>query len=244
VLCLILKHIKPNLLPKVNKTKLLTTIKVIKEHLRTNFFFNKKPFYSYIRNLTNEYQHGNIKKPIYRNFEYKLLLTLLNIKTAQTILLLGEDKIGKLTFLEGLTEYLKKNRLRRLKHIFLLDLHFLYYQTNTKIKFIITLIDIIKRVNKDQQKLLCFKNLQNLNFIKNLLKPLIHKTITSILIINLFDYNKYINEQKNIFKEFKILRLKELTITQTLKVVKFKRLYFETTYNILISNTILRIAIK
>ena len=206
--------------------------------------------------LTQKARDGKIDTVIGRTAEIERLIQILNRRTKNNPVLLGEPGVGKTAIAEGFALRIAKGELPPKflqKKVFLLDMTGLVAGTQFRGQFEARMKAIINEVIQDGNVILVIDEIHNLvgagdaqNAMNaaNILKPaLASGQIQIIGTTTLEEYRKYIEKDAALERRFQPITVDEPSTVETVEIIKGLRPHYEAYHNVFISDEIVEDAV-
>ena len=218
----------------------------------------KYPYLSkFSTSITDEARRGETDPIVGRDKEIERVMQILNRRTKNNPVLLGEPGVGKTAIAEGLAQRIaqKKVPVKLLhKDIRLLDMTGLVAGTQFRGQFEGRMKGILNEVTKAKNIILVIDEIHNLigagdaqNAMNaaNILKPALAKgTIQIIGTTTLEEYRKYIEKDSALERRFQPVIVDEPSPEETIEILKGLRPVYEEYHNVSISDAVLEEAVR
>ena len=206
-------------------------------------------------NLTQKAKAGKIDRVIGRDKEVMRIMQILNRRTKNNPVLLGEPGVGKTAIAEGLAlRIVEKQVPIKLydKEIFLLDFAALVAGTQFRGQFEARLKALLDEVKKDGNIVLVIDELHNIvgagnaegaMNAANILKPALARGEIQIIgATTLEEYRKHIEKDSALERRFQPVMVDEPTIEETIEIIQGIREYYEEYHNVTIPDDVVKSA--
>ena len=230
---------------KRNKTKVLD--KKQKE--------KKKFLEMYGTNINDKAKENKIDRVIGRNKEIERTIQILNRRTKNNPVLVGEPGVGKTAIAEGLAlKIINKEVPPKLfdKEIYLLDLTSIVAGTQFRGQFESRMRSLIKEASDAENVILVIDELHNIMGAgeaegamnaANILKPALAKgQIQVIGATTLKEYRKHIEKDSALERRFQPVMVDEPSIDETIEILKGIKDYYEDYHKVIIPESIIKTA--
>ncbi len=218
----------------------------------------KYPYLSkFSTSITDEARRGETDPIVGRDNEIERVMQILNRRTKNNPVLLGEPGVGKTAIAEGLAQRIaqKKVPVKLLhKDVRLLDMTGLVAGTQFRGQFEGRMKGILNEVTKAKNIILVIDEIHNLigagdaqNAMNaaNILKPALAKgTIQIIGTTTLEEYRKYIEKDSALERRFQPVIVDEPSPEETVEILKGLRPVYEEYHNVSISDAVLEEAVR
>ena len=206
--------------------------------------------------LTQKARDGQIDTIVGRTREIERLIQILNRRTKNNPVLLGEPGVGKTAIAEGFALRIARGELSpkfQQKKVFLLDMTGLVAGTQFRGQFEARMKAIINEVIADGNVILVIDEIHNLvgagdaqNAMNaaNILKPaLASGQIQIIGTTTLEEYRKYIEKDAALERRFQPILVEEPSPAEAVEIIKGIRPHYEAYHNVFISDEIVEEAV-
>lgn len=213
------------------------------------------PMYS--TDLTEKAQNGKIDTIVGRDREIERMIQIVNRRTKNNPVLIGEAGVGKTAIAEGLAlRIAQKNVPGKLldKKVFLLDLTAMVAGTQFRGQFEGRMKGLIDEVKKDGNIILVIDEVHNIMGAgeaegsmnaANILKPALSRgEIQVIGATTLKEYRKYIEKDSALERRFQPVFVNEPSVSETVDILKGIRPHYEEYHKVRISDSIIEDATK
>lgn len=200
-------------------------------------------------NLTEKARRGEIDNVVGRTLEIDRLMQILNRRTKNNPVLLGEPGVGKTAIAEGFALMIAREQVPiklRGKEVYLLDMTGLVAGTQFRGQFEARMKAIISEVTAAKNVILVIDEIHNLvgagdaqNSMNaaNILKPaLANGSIQLIGTTTLDEYRKYIEHDPALERRFQPIIVDEPSAAEAIEILKGIREHYETYHNVKISD--------
>ncbi len=207
-------------------------------------------------NLTDRAAHGEIDTVVGRSREIDRLMQILNRRTKNNPVLLGEPGVGKTAIAEGFALLIAQGRVPvklRDKEVYLLDMTGLVAGTQFRGQFEARMKAIINEVTSAGNVILVIDEIHNIMGAgdaqgsmnaANILKPaLANGSLQVIGTTTLEEYRKYIEKDSALERRFQPIIVDEPSTEETIEILKGIRPHYEQYHNVLISDEIIEDAV-
>lgn len=217
----------------------------------------KKALDVYGMNLTQKASSGAIDRVVGRNFEIDRVVQILNRRTKNNPVLLGEPGVGKTAIAEGLAMRIFERKVPPKlfdKEVYLLDFTALVAGTQFRGQFESRLKGIIEEVKALGNVILVIDELHNIvgagdadgaMSAANILKPALARgEIQVVGATTLNEYRKHIEKDSALERRFQTVIVDEPSIEDSIEIIKGIRDYYETYHHVEITDEIVEAAVK
>ncbi len=216
----------------------------------------KRKFLStYGTNLTAKAKNGEIDKVIGRDTEMARVAQILNRRTKNNPVLIGEPGVGKTAIAEGLALKIAEGDVPAKlldREIYLLDMAAMVAGTQFRGQFESRLKSLINEVKALGNIILVIDEVHILTKAGdaegamnagNILKPALSRGEIQIIgATTLDEYRKYIEKDSALERRFQSVLVEEPSVDETIEILKGIREYYEAYHNVKISDEIIRCA--
>lgn len=212
---------------------------------------------AYCTDLTKKARENQLDRIIGRDKEIERVIQILSRRSKNNPCLIGEPGVGKTAVAEGIAQRIVNSNVpfRLLdKEIFLLDLTALVAGTQFRGQFESRVKGLIDEVKKSQNIILFIDEVHTIvgtgdsegsMSAANILKPSLSRGEIQVIGATTFDeYRKYIEKDSALERRFQPITINELTMEETINVLKGIREYYENHHHVKISDEIITIAAK
>lgn len=216
----------------------------------------KKYLDMYGTNLTEKAKDGNIDCVIGRNREIDRVVQILNRRTKNNPVLIGEPGVGKTAIAEGLAVRISEKQVPAKlfnAEVYLLDLTGIVAGTQFRGQFESRMKGIIEEAKSLGNIILVIDELHNIMGAgeaegamnaANILKPALAKgEIQVIGATTLNEYRKNIEKDTALERRFQPVIIDEPTVEETIEILKGIRHYYENYHRVKISDEVIRSAV-
>ncbi len=217
----------------------------------------KKALDVYGMNLTKKAELGEIDRVIGRNFEIDRVVQILNRRTKNNPVLLGEPGVGKTAIAEGLAMRIFERKVPPKlfdKEVYLLDFTALVAGTQFRGQFEARLKGIIEEVKELGNVILVIDELHNIvgagdadgaMSAANILKPALARgEIQVVGATTLNEYRKHIEKDSALERRFQTVIVDEPSIEDSIEIIKGIKDYYEKYHHVKITDEIIEVAVK
>ncbi len=208
-------------------------------------------------NITKQAQEGKLDPVIGREKEESRIISILNRRTKNNPVLIGEPGVGKTAIIEGLAQRIVAEHVPEMllnKKVLILDLAGVVAGTKYRGEFEERLMNIIREAKADKNAILFIDELHNLVGTgaaegaidaANILKPALSRgEIQVIGATTLDEYRKYIEKDAALERRFQPILVAEPTVEETLKILQGVRSKFEEYHKVKITDDALEEAAR
>ncbi len=209
----------------------------------------------YATNLTEKAANNLIDRVIGRAVEIERVVQILNRRTKNNPVLIGEPGVGKTAIAEGLAVKIAAkevpNKLLK-KEVYLLDLAALVAGTQFRGQFESRIKGVIEEAKKRGNIIFVIDELHNIVAAgdaegamgaANILKPALAKgEIQVIGATTLEEYRKHIEKDSALERRFQPVMVEEPTVEDTIEIIKGIKDYYEAHHKVKITDEIIRTA--
>ncbi len=209
---------------------------------------------SYGINLTSKAREGKIDKLIGRGIEIERMTQILNRRTKNNPVLIGEPGVGKTAIAQGLAlKIAEKDAPAKLlnKEIYQIDMTAMVAGTQFRGQFEARMKSLIEECKTAGNIILVFDEIHNIvgaggdvehtMNAANILKPaLSNGDIQIIGTTTLKEYRKYIEKDAALERRFQMVLVEEPTIAQTIDIIKGIKTYYEDYHHVKVSDDLIR----
>ncbi len=207
-------------------------------------------------NMTDQARRGEMDTIVGRDAEIDRLMQILNRRTKNNPVLIGEPGVGKTAIAEGLAQRIANGQVPvklMTKEVFWLDMTALVAGTQFRGQFEARMKAIINEVQADGNIILVIDEVHNLvgagdaqNSMNaaNILKPALAKGKLQIIgTTTLDEYRRYIEKDSALERRFQPIIVDEPTPEDTLEIIKGIRPQYEAYHNVSISDEVIEDAV-
>ena len=221
---------------------------------KKNWFKKKrKHLDTYGINLTNKANQKELDKVVGRNKEIDRVVQILNRRTKNNPILIGEAGVGKTAIAEGLAVRIAEKQVPEKlfnAEVYLLDLTAVVAGTQFRGQFEGRMKSIIEEAKESGNIILVIDEVHNIMGAgevqggsmnaANILKPSLAKgEIQVIGVTTLEEYRKYIEKDAALERRFQPVLVEEPSIDETIEILKGIRGYYEEYHKVKISDEII-----
>lgn len=218
----------------------------------------KKYLDTYGTNLTNKAKNHEVDKIIGRNREIDRVVQILNRRTKNNPILIGEPGVGKTAIAEGLAVRIAERQVPAKlfdAEVYLLDLTAIVAGTQFRGQFEGRMKAIITEAQECGNVILVIDEVHNIMGAgevhggvmnaANILKPALAKgEIQVIGATTLEEYRKHIEKDSALERRFQPVLVDEPTVEETIEILKGIKGYYEDYHRVKISDEVLEMAAK
>lgn len=232
-----------------------------KSNVKTkNNFMKKKRKYldMYGTNLTKKATNKKVDRVIGRNREIDRVMQILNRRTKNNPILIGEPGVGKTAIAEGLAVRIAEKEVPAKlfgAEVYLLDLTAVVAGTQFRGQFEGRMKSIIDEARKSGNIILVIDEIHNIigageaqggaMNAANILKPALAKgDIQVIGATTLEEYRKYIEKDSALERRFQPVLVEEPDIEETIEILKGIKGYYERYHQVVITDEVIESAVK
>ncbi|MBU3091577.1 ATP-dependent Clp protease ATP-binding subunit [Clostridium sp. CM028] len=221
---------------------------------KKNWFKKKrKNLDTYGINLTNKANQNGVDKVVGRDKEIDRVVQILNRRSKNNPILIGEAGVGKTAIAEGLAvRIVEKQVPEKLfnAEVYLLDLTAVVAGTQFRGQFESRMKSIIEEAKENGNIILVIDEVHNIMGAgevqggamnaANILKPALAKgEIQVIGVTTLEEYRKYIEKDAALARRFQPVLVEEPSIAETIEILKGIRGYYEEYHKVKISDEVI-----
>ena len=212
---------------------------------------------TYASNLNLKVKEGKIDKIIGRDKEIKRMIQILNRRTKNNPVLIGEPGVGKTAIAQGLAYKIEKREVPPKlisKKIYLLDMASVVAGTQFRGQFEARVKGIIDECKRDKDIILVIDEIHsivgygdqdNSTNAANILKPsLSNGDIQIIGTTTLDEYRKYIEKDSALERRFQPIIVEEPSIDDAIDIIKGIKKYYEDFHFVKISDSLIEKLVK
>lgn len=218
----------------------------------------KKFLDTYGTNLTEKAKNNEVDRVIGRNREIDRVIQILNRRTKNNPILIGEPGVGKTAIAEGLAVRIAEKQVPTKLYdaeVYVLDLTAVVAGTQFRGQFESRMKSIIDEAKKYGNIILVIDEVHNiigagdaqggaLN-AANILKPALSKgDIQVIGATTLDEYRKYIEKDSALERRFQPVLVEEPTIEESIEILKGIKKYYEDYHKVRIPDDVIESAVK
>lgn len=217
----------------------------------------KKMLETYGLNLSAKAAQGLVDKVVGRDAEIDRVVQILNRRTKNNPVLLGEPGVGKTAIAEGLAMRIYEKRVPPKlfdREVYLLDFTAIVAGTQFRGQFEARLKSLIEEVKSLGNIILVIDELHNIvgagdaegaMSAANILKPALARgEIQVVGATTLSEYRKHIEKDTALERRFQTVIVDEPSIEDSIEILKGIREYYEKYHSVKISDDIIRAAVK
>jgi len=249
--------------PKEEKEKNSSRASKVEEKSKSkpkNSLFKKKRKYldMYGTNLTIKAKSQKVDKVVGRNREIDRVIQILNRRTKNNPILIGEPGVGKTAIAEGLAVRIAERQVPAKlfdAEIYVLDLTAIVAGTQFRGQFEGRMKSIIEEAKEDGNIILVIDEVHNIigageaqggaMNAANILKPALAKgEIQVIGATTLEEYRKHIEKDSALERRFQPVLVEEPTIEETIQIIKGIKSYYEDYHKVKISEEVVEVAVN
>lgn len=232
-----------------NSTKTKTSDKKVQK--------KKKYLDMYGSNLIDKAKEGKIDKVIGRNREIDRVVQILNRRTKNNPVLIGEPGVGKTAIAEGLAVRIAEKSVPSKLHnseVYLLDMTSVVAGTQFRGQFESRMKGIIEEAKSFGNIILVIDELHNIMGAgeaegamnaANILKPALSRgEIQVIGATTLNEYRKHIEKDSALERRFQPIIVDEPSIEETIEILTGIKYYYEEYHRVKIGDDVIRVAVN
>jgi ATP-dependent Clp protease ATP-binding subunit ClpC len=220
---------------------------------------NKRKFLdSYGVNLTEKAQNNELDRVIGRSREIDRVIQILNRRTKNNPILIGEAGVGKTAIAEGLAVRIAEKQVP-LKlfdsQVYLLELTSIVADTQFRGQFEARMKGIIEEARDSKNVILIIDEVHNIigagsaeagaMNAANILKPALAKGEIQVIGATTIDeYRKCIEKDSALERRFQPVFVEEPTIDETIEIIRGIRHYYENYHKVIIPDEIIETAVR
>src|SRR5512146_1919336 len=202
--------------------------------------------------LTGEARDGKLDPVVGRDNQIRRLITILNRRTKNNPVLIGEPGVGKTAIVEGLAQRIVAEEVPDSlldKRIITLDLAGMIAGTKYRGEFEERLKKVISELEKENRAIVFIDELhlivgagaaEGAMDAGNILKPALARgKLQMIGATTTGEYTKYIEKDAALERRFQPIQVPETTFSETLAILKGLRKHYETFHNVSLSDEVL-----
>jgi len=202
--------------------------------------------------LTSEARHGKLDPVVGRDNQIRRLITILNRRTKNNPVLIGEPGVGKTAIVEGLAQRIVSEDVPDSlidKRIITLDLAGMIAGTKYRGEFEERLKKVISELEKESRAIVFIDELhlivgagaaEGAMDAGNILKPALARgKIQLIGATTTAEYTKYIEKDAALERRFQPIQVPETTPSETLAILKGLRKHYEAFHGVTLSDEVL-----
>ncbi len=229
-------------------------VKTSNKDKETNKEKKRKTLEAFGTNLTKKAREGKIDKLIGRDAEIERMTQILNRRTKNNPVLIGEPGVGKTAIAQGLAlRIVAQDVPAKLldKEIYQIDMTAMVAGTQFRGQFEARMKSLIQECKGNGNIILVFDEIHNIvgaggdtehtMNAANILKPaLSNGEIQVIGTTTLKEYRKYIEKDAALERRFQSIIVEEPTIDQTIEIMKGIKNYYEEYHHVKVSDNLIR----
>src|SRR5659263_88735 len=241
---------KDQYIGKDNKNNTKTKVQEKRNNKKRKFLSN------YGNNLTEQAKYNKLDRVIGRNKEIDRVVQILNRRTKNNPVLLGEPGVGKTAIAEGLAVRIVEGQVPAkllTSEVYLLDLTSMIAGTQFRGQFEARMKGVLEEVKAAGNIILVIDELHNIvgagdaegaMNAANILKPSLAKGEIQIIgATTLDEYRKHIEKDSALERRFQPVIVDEPSIADTIEILKGIRGYYETYHKVKLSDEIIEAAV-
>lgn len=209
-------------------------------------------------NLTDKAAHGEIDRIVGREREIERVVQILNRRTKNNPVLIGEPGVGKTAIAEGLAVRIVNKQVPArffTTEIYLLDLAAVVAGTQFRGQFEARMKSILKEARENGNIILVIDELHNIMGAgdaeggamnaANILKPALARGEVQVIgATTLDEYRKYIEKDAALERRFQPVLVDEPTVAESIEILKGIKNYYEDYHHVRISDEVIEYAVK
>lgn len=209
-------------------------------------------------NLTEKAQNNELDRVVGRNREIDRVIQILNRRTKNNPILIGEAGVGKTAIAEGLAVRIAEKQVPPKLHdtqIYLLELTSIVADTQFRGQFEARMKGIIEEAGEAKNVILIIDEIHNIvgagsaetgaMNAANILKPALAKgEIQVIGATTIEEYRKCIEKDSALARRFQPVFIEEPTVDETIDIIRGIRHYYENYHKVIIPDEIIEAATK
>ena len=213
----------------------------------------RKHLDTYGINLTNKANQNGVDKVVGRHKEIDRVVQILNRRSKNNPILIGEAGVGKTAIAEGLAVRIAEKQVPEKlfnAEVYLLDLTAVVAGTQFRGQFEGRMKSIIEEAKESGNIILVIDEVHNIMGAgevqggsmnaANILKPALAKgEIQVIGVTTLEEYRKYIEKDAALERRFQPVLVEEPSIAETIEILKGIRGYYEEYHKVIISDEVI-----
>ena len=217
----------------------------------------KKMLETYGLNLSDKAAQGLVDKVVGRDAEIERVVQILNRRTKNNPVLLGEPGVGKTAIAEGLAMRIYEKKVPPKlfdREVYLLDFTAIVAGTQFRGQFEARLKSLIEEVKSLGNIILVIDELHNIvgagdaegaMSAANILKPALARgEIQVVGATTLSEYRKHIEKDTALERRFQTVIVDEPSIEESIEILKGIREYYEQYHSVKITDEIISAAVK
>lgn len=209
-------------------------------------------------NLTDKAQNNGIDRVVGRQREIDRVIQILNRRTKNNPILIGEAGVGKTAIAEGLAVRIAEKQVPIKLYdaqVYLLELTSVVADTQFRGQFEARMKGIIEEAREAKNVILIIDEVHNIigagsaengaMNAANILKPALAKGELQVIGATTIDeYRKYIEKDSALERRFQPVFVEEPTVDETIEIIRGIRHYYENYHKVIISDEIIESAVK
>ena len=221
---------------------------------KTNKEKKRKTLEAFGTNLTQKAREGKIDKLIGRDAEIERMTQILNRRTKNNPVLIGEPGVGKTAIAQGLAlRIVAQDVPAKLldKEIYQIDMTAMVAGTQFRGQFEARMKSLIQECKDNGNIILVFDEIHNIvgaggdtehtMNAANILKPALSNCEVQVIgTTTLKEYRKYIEKDAALERRFQSIIVEEPTIDQTIEIMKGIKNYYEEYHHVKVSDNLIR----
>lgn len=214
----------------------------------------RKTLEAFGTNLTKKAREGKIDKLIGRDAEIERMTQILNRRTKNNPVLIGEPGVGKTAIAQGLALRIAVQDVPAKlldKEIYQIDMTAMVAGTQFRGQFEARMKSLIQECKDNGNIILVFDEIHNIvgaggdaehtMNAANILKPALSNGEVQVIgTTTLKEYRKYIEKDAALERRFQSIIVEEPTIDQTIEIMKGIKNYYEEYHHVKVSNNLIR----
>ncbi|MBC2580873.1 ATP-dependent Clp protease ATP-binding subunit [Clostridium sp. DJ247] len=218
----------------------------------------RKNLDTYGTNLTDKAKMKNVDKVVGRHREIDRVIQILNRRTKNNPILIGEPGVGKTAIAEGLAVRIAEKQVPAKlcnTEVYLLDLTAIVAGTQFRGQFEGRMKAIIEEAKEDGNIILVIDEVHNIigageaqggaMNAANILKPALARgEIQVIGATTLEEYRKHIEKDSALERRFQPVLVEEPTTEETIEILKGIKNYYEDYHKVIISDKVIEAAVN
>jgi ATP-dependent Clp protease ATP-binding subunit ClpA len=213
---------------------------------------------TYGTNLTSKAEGGGVDRVIGRHREIDRVIQILNRRTKNNPILIGEPGVGKTAIAEGLAVRIAEKQVPEKlfdAEVYLLDLTAIVAGTQFRGQFEGRMKSIIEEARDNGNIILVIDEVHNIigageaqggaMNAANILKPALARgEIQVIGATTLEEYRKHIEKDSALERRFQPVMVEEPTLEESIEILKGIRHYYELYHQVIITDEVIEAAVK
>ena len=214
----------------------------------------RKTLEAFGTNLTKKAREGKIDKLIGRDAEIERMTQILNRRTKNNPVLIGEPGVGKTAIAQGLALRIAAQDVPAKlldKEIYQIDMTAMVAGTQFRGQFEARMKSLIQECKDNGNIILVFDEIHNIvgaggdaehtMNAANILKPALSNGEVQVIgTTTLKEYRKYIEKDAALERRFQSIIVEEPTIDQTIEIMKGIKNYYEEYHHVKVSDNLIR----